>query len=195
MPAVRSFVAIDLSEPARLALAALQRDLQVAAPPRTIRWTAPASIHLTLQFLGDVPLDRIPPITAGLRSVCNGIRPFAFDVAGLGVFPDRRRPRIVWVGVHEASGALAALQRRVGEVLVPLGFPLEARAFSPHLTVGRAARDASPRDLAALGEQIAQSDVGFIERIAVDHVTLMRSDLRPGGPVYTAQAGLVLGAK
>jgi 2'-5' RNA ligase len=195
MTNVRSFVAIELNEPARTALARLQRDLQATAPPRTIRWTALQSIHLTLQFLGDVPLEKLPMITVALGGVCNGIRPFAFDLGGLGVFPDRRRLRIVWVGVRETSGALATLQRRVGEVLTPLGFPPERRPFSPHLTIGRAARDASPRDLAAVGEHIARSDTGFVERVTVDHVTLMRSDLRPGGSIYTAQAVFVLGVK
>lgn len=194
MATVRSFVAIELNEPARRALADLQRELRAATPARTIRWTDPSSIHLTLQFLGDVPLERISEIAAALQGVSRRVRPFAFDLGGLGVFPDRRRPRIVWVGVHDASGALLALQRRVGEVLTPLGFPPEARAFSPHVTIGRAARDTSPRDLFAVGEHIASSDVGIIQRVDVDHITLMRSDLRPGGSVYTAQAVLRLGA-
>jgi 2'-5' RNA ligase len=194
MTTVRSFVAIELNEPARQALAVLQRDLQSAVPVRTVRWTDPRSIHLTLQFLGDVPLDQIPAITSALRIVSQRVRPFAFDLAGLGAFPDRRRPRIVWVGVREASGVLAALQRRVGEALTPLGFPPEARAFSPHVTIGRAARDASPRDLSAVGEHVTGTAIGIIARVDVDHITLMRSDLRPGGSVYTAQAELGLGA-
>jgi 2'-5' RNA ligase len=194
MTTVRSFVAIELNEPARQALAVLQRDLQAAVPVRTVRWTDPRSIHLTLQFLGDVPLDQIPAITSALRIVSQRVRPFAFDLAGLGAFPDRRRPRIVWVGVREASGVLAALQRRVGEALTPLGFPPEARAFSPHVTIGRAARDASPRDLSAVGEHVTGTAIGIIARVDVDHITLMRSDLRPGGSVYTAQAELGLGA-
>ena len=194
MATVRSFVAIELNEPARQALAGLQRDLQVAVPLRAVRWTDPRSIHLTLQFLGDVPLEQIPAITSALRIVSQRVRPFAFDLAGLGAFPDRRRPRIVWVGVREASGVLAALQREVGEALTPLGFPPEARAFSPHVTIGRAARHAVPRDLSAVGERVTRADVGIIARVDVDHITLMRSDLRPGGSVYTAQAELGLGA-
>lgn len=136
----------------------------------------------------------IPAITAALRGVSRRVRPFAFDLVGVGVFPDRRRPRIVWVGVREASGVLVALQRSVGEALTPLGFPPEARSFSPHVTIGRAARDASPRDLSAVGEHVTCADVGSVARVAVDHIALMRSDLRPGGSVYTAQAVLGLGA-
>jgi 2'-5' RNA ligase len=195
MTTVRSFVAIELGEPAHQALAMLQRDLKAAAPPGTIRWTVPESIHLTLQFLGDVPLAKIEPITAELRSVCAAAIPFSFDLIGLGVFPNRRQPRIVWVGVHEPSGALASLHKRVGQVLALLGFPPEERAFTPHLTIGRASRSASPRDLAQVGDHISRSDVELIERIAADHITLMKSDLRPSGSVYTPQAMLPLRAR
>jgi 2'-5' RNA ligase len=192
MTTVRSFVAIELGEPAHQALAMLQRDLKAAAPPGTVRWTVPESIHLTLQFLGDVPLAKIEPIAAGLRSASAAAIPFSFDLVGLGVFPNRRQPRIVWVGVHEPSGALASLHKRVGQVLAPLGFPPEERAFTPHLTIGRASRSASPRDLAQVGEHISRSVVGLIECIPVDHITLMKSDLRPTGSVYIAQAILPL---
>jgi RNA 2',3'-cyclic 3'-phosphodiesterase len=195
MATIRSFVAIELSDSARQSLATRQRDLKAAVPPQTIRWTAPDSIHLTLQFLGDVPLDRIPDMTSALRDVCAGTTPFTFDLIGLGVFPDRRRPHIVWVGVREPSGALAALHSRVGQALAALGFPPEERTFAPHLTIGRAARDAAPRDLVAVGEQVARSDVGLIARIPVGHMALMKSDLRPTGALYTAQATFALGAK
>jgi RNA 2',3'-cyclic 3'-phosphodiesterase len=195
MATIRSFVAIELSDAARQALAARQRDLKAAIPPQTVRWTIPDSIHLTLQFLGDVPLEKIPAITSALRDACAGTAPFAFELIGLGVFPDRRRPRIVWVGVREPSGTLAALHGRVGQALAALGFPPEERAFTPHLTIGRAARDAAPRDLAAAGEHVARLDVGLIARIPVGHIALMKSDLRPTGALYTAQATFPLGVK
>jgi 2'-5' RNA ligase len=192
---VRSFVAIELSDVARQALADLQHDLKAALPPAAVRWTAPQSVHLTLQFLGDVPVEKIETIVEVLRGVCAGAVAFSFELLGLGVFPDRRRPRIVWVGVHEPSGALVALHRNVGQVLAPLGYPPEERAFTPHLSIGRASRDASPRDLTLVGDHVARADVGLIERIPVDHVALMKSDLRPTGAVYVPQAVLQLGGR
>ncbi len=189
---IRSFVAIELTDEVRQALAAVQRDLKTQAPPGVVRWTRPDSIHLTLQFLGDVPPDQIEAVTGALRAACAGRAPFAFELAGAGVFPNLNRPRVVWVGVVEPSGALAALQPWVGQALAPLGFRPEERGFTPHLTIGRAARDAGPRDLAALGALVDHAGIGALGRVAVDHVNLMKSDLKPDGAVYTPLAVIPL---
>ncbi|MGQ9502696.1 MAG: RNA 2',3'-cyclic phosphodiesterase [Anaerolineae bacterium] len=191
---IRSFVAIELNEVARQALTALQRDLAARMPHQSIRWIAPESLHVTLQFLGDVSCEKIAPIVEALRNVCAEIPVFSFDLAGLGTFPNTRRPHIVWVGVHEPRGVLATLHQRVGQVLSPLGFPPEERSFTPHLTIGRAVRHASPADLRAVGEQITRQDVGLIETVSVEHIVLMKSDLRPSGAVYTPQALIPLAA-
>jgi RNA 2',3'-cyclic 3'-phosphodiesterase len=192
MTTIRSFVAIELDDQVRQSLAGVQLDLRAVLPPQTVRWIAPESIHLTLQFLGDVPVNQTQPIVEALRGACSGIAAFSFDLIGLGVFPDRRRPRIVWVGINEPGGVLAVLHRRVGQALKPLGFPPEERTFTPHLTIGRATRSASPRDLTMAGEVVTRSDIGLIGRIDVHHVALMRSDLKPTGAVYTPQAILPL---
>ncbi|MGC8879121.1 MAG: RNA 2',3'-cyclic phosphodiesterase [Anaerolineae bacterium] len=191
---IRSFVGIELNEAARQSLTALQRDLAVQMPQQSIRWIAPESLHVTLQFLGDVPSEKITSIVEALRDVCADIPKFSFDLVGLGVFPNPRRPRIVWVGVHEPRGVLVTLYQRVGQALSPMGFSPEERAFTPHLTIGRASRHASPADLRTVGEQVTQLDVGLIETVPVEHIVLMRSDLRPDGAVYTPRAIFPLAA-
>lgn len=192
MPGIRSFVAIELSAPLHEALDRLQRQLSQKVPVGAVRWTRAESIHLTLQFLGDVAPGQVSDITAALRAVAAEHTAFELELAGLGVFPNARRPRIVWVGITEPSGALNALQQAIGRVLTPLGYPPEERAFTPHLTIGRAARDASPAQLAQLGEVITRTQLGRVGRVLVDHVNLMKSDLKPDGAVYTAQAVLPL---
>lgn len=192
---IRSFVAIELNEAARQSLTRLQRDLAAQMPQQSIRWIAPESLHVTLQFLGDVPAEKIAAIVEALRRVCADIPAFSFDLVGLGVFPNPRRPRIVWVGVHEPRGVLVALYQGVGQALSPLGFPPEDRVFTPHLTIGRALRHASSADLRRVGEQITELDVGLVETVPVEHIVLMRSDLRPDGAVYTPQAVFPLTTK
>jgi 2'-5' RNA ligase len=194
MAAIRSFVAIELSEEAIVALDRLQRGLKKQAPPQAVRWSRPESIHLTLQFLGDVAAERIGVVGEALGGVCAEQVPFVMEMQGLGVFPNPRRPRVVWVGISEPSGTLAALQRGISRTLEPLGFEPDQRAFTPHLTLGRASRRASTRELAELGELITHAEAGVLGRVAVDHVILMRSDLKPDGAVYTPQALLALGA-
>ena len=193
MTGIRSFVAIELPDEVRNALADLQEDLKVQAPPKAVRWTRPTSIHLTLQFLGDVAPAQVEAIADALRGVCAEHTPFAFELKSLGVFPNPKRPRIVWVGVAEPSGTLVAVQKGVSQALVPLGFEPEKRAYTPHLTIGRAARHASRADLAEVGDLITRSDVGTLGQVYVEHITLMKSDLQPSGAVYSTLAVLPLG--
>ncbi len=188
MPGIRSFVAIELPNEARNALADLQGELERQAPPRAVRWTRPQSIHLTLQFLGDVAPGKVEPITDALRLICVDESAFTCQLTGLGVFPNPRRPRVVWVGIAEPGGSLAALQKKISQALAPLGFEPEKRPFAPHLTIGRAARRAGRSELAEVGNLVTRSEIGEVGQVYVDHITLMKSDLKLSGAVYTALA-------
>jgi 2'-5' RNA ligase len=192
MAGIRSFVAIELSDQAREALAELQGNLKAQVPPKAVRWTRPESIHLTLQFLGDVAPDKVEAIAEALREVGAGQAPFTFQLKELGVFPNAGRPRVMWVGVAEPSGALVALQKGVTQALEPLGFEPEKRPYSPHLTIGRADRRAGRQDLAEVGELVTRSEVGILGQVHVERMVLMKSDLQPGGAVYTPLAVIPL---
>jgi 2'-5' RNA ligase len=192
MAGIRSFVAIELSDQAREALAELQGNLKAQVPPKAVRWTRPESIHLTLQFLGDVAPDKVEAIAEALREVGAGQAPFTFQLKELGVFPNAGRPRVMWVGVAEPSGALVALQKGVTQALEPLGFEPEKRPYSPHLTIGRADRRAGRQDLAEVGELVTGSEVGILGQVHVERMVLMKSDLQPGGAVYTPLAVIPL---
>ena len=193
MAGIRSFVAIELPDEIKTALTDVQGGLKAQAPPKAVRWTRPEAIHLTLQFLGDVAPGKVEAIADALRGVCDEQARFTIQLKGLGVFPNLGRPRVVWVGVAEPSGALISLQGGVTQALAPLGFEPEKRAFSPHLTIGRASRHASRRELTAVGELITRSEVGILGQTSVEHITLMKSDLQPSGAVYTPLAVIPLG--
>jgi len=192
MAGIRSFVAIELSDQVREALAELQENLKAQVPPKAVRWTRTESIHLTLQFLGDVAPGKVEAIAEALRGVGAGQAPFTIQLKELGVFPNPGRPRVVWVGVAEPSGALVALQKGVTQALEPLGFEPEKRPYSPHLTIGRADRRAGRQDLAEVGELVTRTEVGTLGQVHVEHVVLMKSDLQPGGAVYTPLAVIPL---
>jgi len=192
MAGIRSFVAVELSDQVRQALADLQEKLKVQVPPKAVRWTRPESIHLTLQFLGEVAPGKVEAIAEALREVGAGQAPFTFQLKELGVFPNPGRPRVVWVGVAEPSGGLVAVQKGVTQALEPLGFEPEKRPYSPHLTIGRADRRAGRQDLAEVGELVTRTEVGTLGQVRVEHVVLMKSDLQPGGAVYTPLAVIPL---
>jgi RNA 2',3'-cyclic 3'-phosphodiesterase len=182
---LRTFIAIELDEPLRIALRSVQDKLKHQAPPGSVKWVDPDGIHLTLKFLGDTPRSRVPEIETALQAVCAGLGPFEFSVEGRGCFPNFRRPRVVWVALAERSGTLARLQVAVERTVAPLGWPTEARAFSPHLTLGRVAKGADNRTAAAVGQAVEESVVEQIGQQWVSAVSLMQSDLHPTGAVYS----------
>lgn len=155
-----------------------------------VKWVRPEGIHLTLKFLGDVEAAQESELRAALRAAAGETsgepRSITLHIEGFGVFPDLRRPRVVWAGVAP-DPALELLQHRVEQAFAPLGFPTEARAFRPHVTLGRAAREARPRDFAGLEETLGA--LTFADTVGVADLDLMRSTLQPsgGGAVYQVQ--------
>ncbi|HEV8399494.1 MAG TPA: RNA 2',3'-cyclic phosphodiesterase [Gemmatimonadales bacterium] len=148
-----------------------------------VKWVLPEAVHLTLKFLGDADDAREPELRAALTEAAGRGEPrgVTIHVEGFGVFPDFKRPRVVWAGVAP-DPALELLQHRVEQVFAPLGFPTEAKAFRPHLTLGRAKRDARPRDFSGL--EGALGAIAFSETVLVPDVDLMESTLQSGGAVY-----------
>lgn len=182
---LRTFIAIELEEPLRLAIARVQGEFKRQTPPGSVKWVAPEGIHLTLKFLGDTPAGRLDEIEAALTAACAGFAPFEFTVEGRGCFPNFRRPRVVWVAVRDKAGTLALLRAAVERYVAPLGWPTEERGFSPHLTLGRVSKGAKPVEEAAVGQMVENSVVEQIGAQQVTAVSLIRSDLRPTGAVYT----------
>ena len=193
MATLRTFIAIELDQELRQKLADVQSRLGREVPPQAVRWVRPEAIHLTLKFLGDTNQDQVEQVKEALARAAGEASPFEFTVGGVGCFPNTRRPRVVWIGLHEPTGVLRRLRDAVEAQVAPLGFPTERRPFSPHLTLGRVHRRTSSSDVRALGEIIAASTVGDIDEMRVGEVCYIKSDLRPSGAVYTALSRAPLG--
>jgi 2'-5' RNA ligase len=192
MDTIRAFIAIPLPKAVLDEMGTLQRRLERQLPPRAVRWVREEGIHLTLKFLGDTPTARLDEIKRALAAVARHAPASAFTVGGLGCFPNPRRPRVVWVGVQEPPGRLAALQDAIEEVLAPLGYEPEGRGFKPHLTLGRIARKATRTDAARVGEVVAATEVGQLGEVAAGRFALIRSVLKPSGAEYTTLAEFAL---
>jgi 2'-5' RNA ligase len=179
----RLFVALDPPEPVRRRLAALAVELRRDAGRHAeeVRWVAPENVHLTLQFLGAVPEERVAAIEAAIREVAAAARPLSLELKGAGGFPNARRPRVVWAGLAGEVAALGALVADLGRRLAPLGFAPEERPFSAHLTLGRARDGRGAPGLAGALAHAAGAD-GTPWRAA--DVTLFESHLSPKGPRY-----------
>jgi len=182
----RLFIAIELPRSVLDVLSEAQARLRRDSPPRAVRWVNPNGIHLTLKFLGDVPLDQRAEIEQRLTQIARQTAPLEIAIQGLGCFPNCRRPRVVWAVVHEPSGALLTLRDAVEAYFAKVAAPTENRPFSPHLTLGRAGREASPGDVGRVGTLVANYQPAPSARWQADAISLMRSELKPDGAVYTA---------
>ncbi|NMC53851.1 MAG: RNA 2',3'-cyclic phosphodiesterase [Chloroflexi bacterium] len=184
MEAIRSFIAIHLPEEIRVQLESIINQLKAGCPCASVRWVQSQNIHLTLKFLGDISPKNLKILTDLLESETAKHAAFEFNVGKLGAFPNAQRPSVIWVGV-ESSEALLHLQHRIDVETQRLGYASEARKFSPHLTLGRISRSASAADIRQIAETLAAVKVGSLGKVRADKVHLFRSDLKPGGAVYT----------
>ncbi len=181
---MRLFVALNFPDALRDGVWRAATPLRERGFP--VKWVRPDGVHLTVKFLGDVEDAREGELRAALGRAVAGARALPLTVSGFGVFPDWSRPRVFWAGV-EPDPALELFQDSVEREFAPLGFPTEARAFRPHLTLGRAARDARPRDFAGLEQLLAGLE--FTGTAVVGSVDLMQSTLQSGGAVYQVRYG------
>ncbi len=182
----RLFVALELPPDARQRLAQVVAAFSAAVPRGLVRWVKADGIHLTLKFYGDVEAEQASEIGAGLGRLAAEAAPLKLAIEGLGVFPNARRPQVVWAGLAGHLTALSALQAAVEEMSAQLGFAREARAFTPHLTLGRVNGGPRPADQMSLLDYVKDGRARRFGEFEADRLTLMRSELRPTGAVYTA---------
>ena len=147
-------------------------------------WLREDSLHLTLKFLGDIPLTNVEKLTAAVATAAGKVESFEIFVRGCGAFPLRGAPRVLWIGVDDPSGKLAEVQQALEQECAANGFASELRAFHPHLTIARIRQPRGSRELAAM-----HSEAGFNrETIRVSELTLIRSELGREGARHTAMS-------
>ncbi len=176
---MRAFIAIAVPESVLKSCQDIMVQLSNLNPQG--RFAKTRSIHLTLQFLGNVEEEQIPGIAEILEQAGQGVAPFDLEVGRLGVFPHLTHPRVVWIGV-EPVDALTTLQSKIQQGLEPLGFPKENRDFHPHLTLLRLK---SRKNLRQLAQYIDTEGPGLRAGvIQADQIHLYQSILKPQGAEY-----------
>lgn len=184
MTLLRAFIALEIPAPIREAIQQQTTVLRKSADSSLVRWVPAGNLHLTLKFLGDVSTTNLPFLTQMLAREAGQHTGFSLQVGGLGAFPNSRRPRVIWIGIH-APEELSALARSLESATRRLGYPPEERPFSPHLTIGRIKQTTSPADLQRVHTALESTQVGPLGSAEVTAVHLMKSDLQPTGSVYT----------
>lgn len=176
---IRAFIAVQISPDVGEKIAAAQSELKRSL--KGIRWVNPDNFHFTLKFLGAVKEEDVPSISSRLEYASHSFSGFPIAARGIGVFPDIRRPRVLWVGL--AAEKLRPLAMDLERELEPLGFDPERRDFKPHLTLGRW------RDSGALSEPLRKEierwkDYDFGESW-IKEIVLFQSVLKPDGALYS----------
>ena len=185
----RAFVAIDLPESVRSALETAQAALKKFE--FRVKWVRPESIHLTLKFLGNIDTARTDAVFNAMTLAAEGRHPLTLSPSGIGVFPNVRRPRVIWVGIGGQMDLLKNLQQSLDAHLADLGFPRDSRPFKGHLTLGRVKGKIAAGHMQTALDQLKdhQSD-GF----GVSRIILFKSELQPSGAVYTQVRQVPLGS-
>ena len=185
---MRLFIAINLPESERQAIHRATAPLRDAA--RAVTWVAPECLHVTMKFLGEHGPEMVASVRDALAGVARRFQPIRLEIGGVGAFPHLRDPRIFWVGIA-TDPKLELLHHDLEVACERLGHEVDARAFRPHITLGRAKRDISRGEIDALGRAAPT----VRHRTAVDARTIdvMQSELSSAGPKYTLLEAVRLG--
>ena len=171
----RLFVSIELPESVTQTIAQLDPNI------RGVRWLEPRQMHLTLAFLGNASAEIQETLSEKLRAI--SWKPFFLPLIGLGTFPTKGSPKIIWIGVGTGHPHLFQLHKRVQEAVLGAGLEPDLRAFHPHITVARCG-DVSAESVRPFLRTHAAFDAGMIH---VQFFSLNSSELKPDGPVYTRE--------
>lgn len=180
---MRLFLALNFEPPLQQDLADATRPLRDAVP--SLAWVVQGRLHLTLKFLGAIAPDAVPAIRGAAQGVLRDARAHHVTLAGIGGFPNLRRPRVVWMGMHDTAH-LVSIAASLDRAVAALGVPAETRPFRPHVTLARVKTPLSGADGTTLTQRAAEIRVRL--RVPVREVALMQSTLRPGGPRYEVLA-------
>lgn len=184
---IRTFISLEIPQMIKQEVEKLQNRLKRSGGD--VRWAKPSGLHLTLKFLGRVPLPMIPSITDAIESVVTQSQFLKVRIRTVGAFPNLRSPRVIWVGL-EGGEELIRLQAELETALSRLGFVPEDQPFKSHLTMGRVK---SSRNRQALLSAIQEEEGWEGGDCELNEVHLMKSELHANGSVYTPLWSRIIG--
>jgi 2'-5' RNA ligase len=177
----RVFVAIELPRAVRAKVIEHIEQLRRIVPDARASWSREHNLHLTLKFLGNVPVSEIPKVSDAVARAVTAIKPFAITVAGCGVFPPKGRPNVLWLGVENRTSELNGLYRQIEDECSKAGFAREQRTLHPHLTIARLRKHGDERHLTEVHEKL-----GFAsETFSVSELVVFKSELLREGSKHT----------
>jgi 2'-5' RNA ligase len=186
---LRCFIAIEIPDGIKKSIGQAVDNLRKSGAD--VKWMPDENIHITLKFLGSTEDTLIDKIKDALAEKISTYSPFSITINGTGHFPPGRHPRVIWVGVED-SGVLAGLQKDIDTVMIKFGYPEENRPFTGHLTVGRVRSDKRMTEMLKKLDEFHTISFG---ELLIKGITLMKSELKPGGARYYSLAEIPFGGR
>ena len=179
MATVRLFIGIPIPTEIKTQISGVVREMKSANA--NVRWEQIDKLHITMKFLGDTLDHQVPSIVTALESLATNVPAFRVTYSGVGCFPNKREPRIVWVGVDEGDAVLVPLAESIDALMTTFGFEKEQKRFHPHFTIGRVKSQHNMRDLLRTMESIT-----FVSHpTTISELALVKSELKSSGSVHT----------
>ena len=180
---MRTFIAIEIPEEIRNSLAQIQSHLKYSGAD--VKWVAPANIHLTLKFLGEIDEKKCEAVKSALDIIAKDTHAFEISLKDIGAFPKIDHPRVIWAGLDKGAKESTELAGKIDEALSKIGFAKESRPFAAHLTLGRVRSGKNKEALKAKIDSLQGPEASGQGAENISSVILFHSKLTPTGSIYT----------
>jgi len=174
---MRAFIAVEFSPENKRRIHQIQGQLR--RYKADVKWVEENNYHLTLSYLGEISREQAEAVISDINSGLKGISPFEIVLSGLGVFPNKRNPRVIWIGITEGQKELNQIYSFLKDILYKRGFEF-SKNFSPHVTLGRVRSKNNIENLIS-----SFPNINFSFREYISEIVLMESRLLPRGPIYS----------
>ncbi|MBI4810629.1 MAG: RNA 2',3'-cyclic phosphodiesterase [Ignavibacteriales bacterium] len=179
MVTIRTFIAFDTPDPIKKEMSQLQMELKNSNAD--VKWEVESKFHVTIKFLGNIDESILQKVIDHCQSIVESSPRFDVVYQTLGCFPNKKHPRVIWIGCQNENGVLQKLKISLDKALLPLGFKIEDRAFHPHITLGRVRTPKGIQNLTPMLENL-----NFEPRKAsINEILIMKSILKSEGSIYS----------
>jgi 2'-5' RNA ligase len=186
---MRTFFCLELPESVKEEARSVGQSID---SPAYVKWVSGENLHITLKFLGDIDGGRVEEIRGRAEGVASRAESFEMEIDKLGGFPNSGFPKVIWLGSNSPPESIFKLHKDLDESLFGLGFEKEDRDYVPHVTLGRT-KDDDDGKIEQLGQQLEELNFDRSWSVPIEELTLMQSELRSDGPVYTPLFRVELG--
>ena len=181
---MRTFIAIDFPPEIIEKIEQVIDYFKTQTPESALKWVAPEKLHLTIKFIGEISGEILPQAKSLISDALKNQQAFFISIQGLGMFPDVKNPRVIWLGIA-GGDPLVMIHESLDQRLKEIQIKPEPRGYSPHLTIARVLRQTDQKTARLIGDTLSKFTVDSLGTIRVNEIRLYQSDLTPRGPNYT----------